>query len=76
MVRNFLIGGLICEAYGKKMRIGYFPDSFGQNSQIPQILNGFGINRAVFWRGLCDEDIKQTDKKIISYIKSFHFFSI
>lgn len=61
LVRNFLIGSLMCEEYGKKMLIGYFPDSFGQASQIPQILNGFGIDRAVFWRGLCDEDTKQTE---------------
>ena len=61
LVRNFLIGGLMCEEFGQKMNIGYFPDSFGQASQIPQILNGFGIDKVVFWRGLCDEDIKQTE---------------
>lgn len=61
LVRNFLIGSLICEEYGRKMKIGYFPDSFGQASQIPQILNGFCIDRAVFWRGLCDEDTKHTE---------------
>lgn len=61
LVRNFLIGGLLCEEYSQKMMIGYFPDSFGQASQIPQILNGFGIDKAVFWRGLCDEDLKHTE---------------
>lgn len=61
LVRNFLIGDLICEEYEHIMPIGYFPDSFGQASQIPQILNGFGINRVAFWRGLCDEQLTKTE---------------
>jgi mannosylglycerate hydrolase len=61
LVRNFLIGSLICEEYGQKMPIGYFPDSFGQASQIPQILNGFGIDKVVFWRGLCDKQLTKTE---------------
>ena len=61
LVRNFLIGNLTCEEYGRKMPIGYFPDSFGQASQIPQILNGFGIDRVAFWRGLCDEQLTETE---------------
>lgn len=61
LTRNFLIGDLMCQKYNRKMKIGYFPDSFGQASQIPQILNGFGIDRAVFWRGLCDEDTTETE---------------
>ena len=61
LARNFLIGGLICERYDRKMEIGYFPDSFGQASQIPQILNGFGIDKAVFWRGLCDKQLTKTE---------------
>lgn len=61
LVRNFLIASLICEEYGKKMPIGYFPDSFGQASQLPQILNGFGIDKVVFWRGLCDKQLTKTE---------------
>jgi len=61
LVRNFLIGGQICDEYGRKMPIGFFPDSFGQASQIPQILNGFGIDKAVFWRGVCDHDTSKTE---------------
>ena len=36
------------------MMIGYLPDSFGQSAQMPQILNGFGINRSIFWRGVSE----------------------
>ncbi len=61
LVRNFLIGSLICENFARKLQVGYFPDSFGQASQIPQILNGFGIDKAVFWRGLCDKQLKKTE---------------
>ena len=37
------------------MREGYVPDSFGHIAQLPQILQGFGIGSAVFWRGVGDE---------------------
>lgn len=36
----------------KPSKIGYFPDSFGNISQAPQILRGFGIDNAVFGRGI------------------------
>ncbi len=51
IVRNLLYGKLDCEAFGPRMMIGYLPDSFGQSSRMPQILNGFGIRRSIFWRG-------------------------
>jgi len=50
-VRNLLIGTRDSEKYGKCMYVGYMPDQFGLISQIPQILNGFSINTAVFGRG-------------------------
>lgn len=61
LVRNFLIGKRIADRFGGGMDLGYFPDSFGQASQIPQILRGFGIDTVVFWRGLCDDDASQTE---------------
>ncbi|MBN1265201.1 MAG: hypothetical protein JXA25_06895 [Anaerolineales bacterium] len=61
LVRNFLIGKQIADRFGGWMNLGYFPDSFGQASQIPQILRGFGIDTVVFWRGLCDENSSQTE---------------
>lgn len=51
IVRNLLYGIKDCEEYGNYMRIGYLPDSFGQSSQMPQILNGFDIKYSIFWRG-------------------------
>ena len=52
ITRNLLYGLKDCEEFGDSMMIGYLPDSFGQSAQMPQILNGFGINRSIFWRGV------------------------
>lgn len=51
IVRNMMYGIRDCREFGKYMDIGYLPDSFGQSEQMPQILNGFGIERSIFWRG-------------------------
>lgn len=51
IVRNLLYGMMDCEKLGPRMDIGYLPDSFGQTARLPQILNGFGIRRCMFWRG-------------------------
>ncbi|MEA4812161.1 MAG: glycoside hydrolase family 38 C-terminal domain-containing protein [Anaerolineaceae bacterium] len=51
-VRNLLIGKKICADFGSRMMIGYLPDPFGHISQMPQILNGFGIDKACLWRGV------------------------
>ncbi len=51
-VRDMLIGLSMCREWGfEPVRTGYFPDSFGNISQVPQLLNGFGIQTAVFGRG-------------------------
>ncbi len=51
IVRNMLYGLRDCLALGEPMKIGYLPDSFSMSSQLPAIYNGFGIQRAMFWRG-------------------------
>ncbi len=52
LIRNLMLGHRMGEAYGGVMRIGYVPDGFGHIAQLPQILRGFGIDNAFFWRGL------------------------
>ena len=54
LVRNLLRGTRQARALGRSMRAGYNPDSFGHISQTPQILEGFGLSNAVFWRGTGD----------------------
>ncbi len=52
-VRNLLIGLSTCKDMGlKPTMIGYFPDSFGNVAQMPQILKKCGIDSAVFGRGI------------------------
>jgi mannosylglycerate hydrolase len=58
LVRNLLLGHKLASKFGKVMRVGYLPDSFGQCAQMPQILNGFGIDSAVFARGIANEPVK------------------
>lgn len=52
LIRNLLLGMQIADDFGKCQSIGYLPDMFGHIAQMPQILNGFGINKAIVWRGV------------------------
>ena len=55
MIRNLLIGWRMAEEMGRVMRVGYAPDAFGHIATLPQILAGFGLDNAVFWRGVGPE---------------------
>lgn len=50
-VRNALVGLRETAKYGKPTMIGYFPDTFGNVGQMPQILRGVGIDNAFMGRG-------------------------
>ncbi|HML20634.1 MAG TPA: glycoside hydrolase family 38 C-terminal domain-containing protein [Aggregatilinea sp.] len=52
LIRNLALGHKMGEPYGGVMRIGYVPDGFGHIAQLPQILRGFGLDNAFFWRGM------------------------
>src|SRR6266516_4730505 len=52
LVRNLQIGLQRAAEFGEPMRVGYVPDCFGHIAQLPQILRGFDIDSAVFWRGV------------------------
>lgn len=51
-IRNMILGLRQARDFGPPVPVGYFPDSFGNVSQMPQILRGFGIDSAVFGRGV------------------------
>ncbi len=55
LIRNLMLGHRIGEDFGGVMKIGYVPDGFGHIAQLPQILRGFGIDNAFFWRGMGKE---------------------
>ncbi|WP_208560051.1 mannosylglycerate hydrolase [Marinilactibacillus kalidii] len=61
VVRNLMYGTRFSKALGHSMNIGYVPDAFGQGGNMPQIYNQFGINRFLFWRGVADNRLKQTE---------------
>jgi len=53
IIRNLMIGDKVAKDFGgKSMKVGYSPDPFGHNSQMPQILKGFDIDSALIWRGV------------------------
>ena len=52
MVRNLLLGARISREFGHRMDVGYIPDTFGHIGQLPQILNGFGLDTCMNFRGL------------------------
>lgn len=51
-VRNSLIGHQECQKWGKSTAVGYFPDTFGNMGQAPQLLRQTGLDVAVFGRGV------------------------
>jgi len=52
IVRNLQQGVASCARFGRHMRVGYIPDSFGHIAQMPQILQLAGLTDAVVWRGV------------------------
>lgn len=52
LIRNLLQGRMDCEGFGlAQPNVGYVPDSFGHIEQMPQLLNGFGIDNYLVSRG-------------------------
>lgn len=52
IVRNLLLGAAMSDEFGRRMNVGYIPDTFGHIAQLPQILNGFGLDTCMNFRGL------------------------
>ncbi|HNT89533.1 MAG TPA: hypothetical protein PKL84_16850, partial [Candidatus Hydrogenedentes bacterium] len=57
LVRNLLYGHRVANALGGVMKVGYTPFSYGQNSQMPQIYAGFGIDTMLFYHGVSHEEV-------------------
>lgn len=51
-IRNLKLGHKLGNELGGVMKVGYLCDPVGHIAQMPQILNGFGIEDAVAWRGV------------------------
>ncbi|EAE3944810.1 mannosylglycerate hydrolase [Listeria monocytogenes] len=61
IVRNLLYGTRIAREMGHSMAVGYVPDAFGQGGNMPQIYKEFVISKFLFWRGVADNRLKQTE---------------
>ena len=55
LIRNLQVGMRMAAQFGGAMPVGYVPDIFGHIGQLPQVLRGFGLESAVFWRGVGPE---------------------
>lgn len=51
-IRNLLVGTAIAKEFGKVCPLGYFPDSFGNAGQMPQIMKQAGMQGIAFGRGV------------------------
>lgn len=51
-VRNMLIGHQESEKWGAKVKIGYYPDTFGNVGQTPQLMKQLGFEIAAYGRGV------------------------
>ncbi|MBM7687534.1 alpha-mannosidase [Enterococcus ureilyticus] len=51
-VRNMLIGKKESDRWGAAVRLGYFPDTFGNMGQTPQMMKQAGLDAAAFGRGV------------------------
>lgn len=51
-IRNLLEGKKLCREFGGCSKAGYAADQFGNPSQLPQIMRGFGFDNFIFGRGI------------------------
>ncbi len=58
-IRNLLEGARLCREFGGCSQVGYAADQFGNISQLPQILRGFGLDNFVFGRGFSRVEMQE-----------------
>lgn len=62
IIRNLKYGMHIAQQLGHTMKVGYLPDTFGHNAQIPTLFNGVGIDNTLFWRGIdFDQQVQRSN---------------
>jgi alpha-mannosidase len=74
-VRNLQVGWQDAKPYGCWTKIGYFPDSFGNIGQAPQLIAQAGMEAAVFGRGVkptgFNNSVQQSDRYESPYSEMF-----
>ncbi|HQH52858.1 MAG TPA: glycoside hydrolase family 38 C-terminal domain-containing protein [Candidatus Hydrogenedentes bacterium] len=57
LVRNLTYGHRVGQEFGGVMKVGHTAFSYGQNSQMPQIYMGFGIDVMLFYHGVSHDEV-------------------
>ncbi len=57
LVRNLTYGHRVAREFGGVMKVGHTAFSYGQNSQMPQIYMGFGIDVMLFYHGVSHDEV-------------------
>ena len=59
-VRNALVGFDESKQWGAPVKLGYFPDTFGNPGQIPQLMKQMGLDVAAYGRGVKPTGVKNS----------------
>ena len=70
-IRNLLVGTNMAHGLGKVTLLGYFPDTFGNVGQMPQILKQAGIKAAAFGRGVKPTGMNNTVSDADNYTSMY-----
>lgn len=70
-VRNMLIGDQETKRWGGTTPIGYYPDTFGNPGQIPQLMKEIGIDVAAFGRGVKPTGFANQSNEEDNYVSSY-----
>lgn len=61
ILRNLLYGTRYAQNLGGYFNIAYAPDIFGHSGNMPQIYKEFGLNKFLFWRGVSNNTLSNTE---------------
>lgn len=70
-VRNMLIGHQESEKWGEKTEIGYYPDTFGNVGQTPQLMKQLGFDLAAYGRGVKPTGFANQSNEQDNFISSY-----
>lgn len=70
-VRNMLIGHQESTKWGNKVEVGYYPDTFGNVGQTPQLMKQLGFTTAAFGRGVKPTGFANQSNEKVNYESSF-----
>lgn len=70
-VRNMLMGHYESEKWGQKTKIGYYPDTFGNVGQTPQLMKQLGFELAAFGRGVKPTGFANQTQEQDNFVSSY-----